>query len=90
MPQKTRREKQEASSRRQFRIIMHEHVSPHVIEAQKTAVTESITQHKKSDIDESPALKNYLISDLRKSLLLITGIFALEILLYFVRIGYQS
>ncbi len=84
MPQRTRKEKETASERRQYRIIMRDQApapTPH-----PTPEQPQITQPPREDAP----IKKYLLADLRKSLFIITAIFALEILLYFVSIGYQS
>ncbi len=82
MPQKTRREKIEAAQRRQYRLIMRsEPVTQHV-GSETPVVTPTFEQ-----TETVSPMARYLIGDLRKSILLILAIFALEFFLYFVRIG---
>lgn len=90
MPKKTRKEKVIAAYRKKLRLLeqMGQPTTPEVItySAKSAPIEEpsSLEIEEKSTIDkEETALKTFFIKDLRKSLLLVGLIIALEIIIYF-------
>ncbi len=95
MPKKTRQEKVLAAYRKKLRLLeqMNQPLTPEVVSSSaKNAAIEKpsfVKIEEKPTIDrEETLLKTFFIKDLRKSLLLVGLIIALEIIIYFGTINH--
>lgn len=90
MPKKTRREKVLAEQRKRERFLHIQNVVPpenKSIESIPIQIKEAAYQQLKTYLsDEEVVIKSYFFIDLRKSLILISFVIALEFFFYFVSI----
>ena len=86
MPKKTRKEKMLAMQRNQFKRAHERVIENELNDTKKIVITEPIkvrqTFTEKIDAEEK-IIRQYFITDLRKSLLIIGAVFALEFFFYF-------
>lgn len=88
MPKKTRQQKIQAQERRQLQYQQILQETP-IVERNQTKSTKNQAPHqsiiKEPEISsgEDRTLRTYFMGDVRKSLILITGIIALEFIIYF-------
>jgi hypothetical protein len=89
MPQKTRKEKLTAQSRKRFQYTIVESPSSRAQTPSTHTETAShvVPKYEYAMTKEDALIKTFFIADLRKSLIFIGLILALEILLYFARIN---
>lgn len=89
MPKRTKKEKILALYRKRLKLIESQSVKPQPSPSQITVqipVSGLTEKHKEESLPDDSPVRKYFMKDLKKSLLIITGIFALEFAIYFVKL----